>query len=275
MTSGRKKLIAPVAAAGVALALSAGACLAQDAAALARAAQNPIADLVSVPIQWNINPNVGPLEETQHVVNVQPVLPFKVNPDWNLITRTIVPVISAPVPVGDRTSGIGDVQLSAFLSPSAPSNWIWGAGMVAQAPSATNDVLGQGKWAIGPTAVVLHIAKGDPWVYGALINNLWSVGGHGGDRPDVNQMLLQPFINYNFPDAPGRYLSFSPIITANWEATESKNKWVVPLGLGIGQIMKFGNQPVNLQAGAYYNVVRPDDFANWNFRLQVVFMFPR
>ena len=140
------------------------------------------------------------------------MLPFKVNPDWNLITRTIVPVISAPVPVGDRTNG---------------------------------------KWAIGPTAVALHIAKGDPWVYGALINNLGSVGGHGGNFPDVNQMLLQPFINYNFPDAPGRYLSFSPIITANWEATENKNGWVVPLGIGIGigigQIMKWGSQPVNLR----------------------------
>lgn len=184
------------------------------------------------------------------------MLPFKVNPDWNLITRTIVPVISAPVPVGDRTNGIGDVQLSAFLSPSAPSERIWGAGMVGQAPTASNDVLGQGKWAIGPTAVALHIAKGDPWVYGALINNLGSVGGHGGNFPDVNQMLLQPFINYNFPDAPGRYLSFSPIITANWEATENKNGWVVPLGIGIGigigQIMKWGSQPVNLQAGAYY-----------------------
>ena len=211
------------------------------------------------------------------------MLPFKVNPDWNLITRTIVPVISAPVPVGDRTNGIGDVQLSAFLSPSAPSERIWGAGMVGQAPTASNDVLGQGKWAIGPTAVALHIAKGDPWVYGALINNLGSVGGHGGNFPDVNQMLLQPFINYNFPDAPGRYLSFSPIITdrvglavgvrVNIKAglgtlsrvmfnlrgqlqltrpTFTGINVALHAGIGIGQIMKWGSQPVNLQAGAYY-----------------------
>lgn len=265
------------AAMGLALILSTGACLAQDAEALAKAAQNPIADMVSVPIQLNTNTQFGPLKKNQEVLNIQPVMPFNLNADWNLITRTIIPLISQPAltTTQSRENGIGDIQFSAFLSPSAASAWIWGAGAIVQAPTASDDRLGQGKWGFGPTAVALHIAKGDPWVYGALINNVWSVGGHGGDRPDVNQMLVQPFVNYNFPKSPGRYLSFSPIVTANWEAKQSSEKWVVPLGLSIGQIMKFGAQPVNLQAGAYYNVVRPDYAAKWNIRLQIALMYPK
>jgi hypothetical protein len=267
---------AVAAAMGAALALSTGACLAQDAEALAKAAQNPIADMMSVPFQLNTNTGYGPLKKNQEVLNIQPVIPFHLNPEWNLITRTIVPLISQPATTTtqSRENGIGDIQFSAFLSPSAPSAWIWGAGAIVQAPTASDERLGQGKWGLGPTAVALHTEKGDPWVYGALINNVWSVGGHGGDRPDVNQMLLQPFVNYNFPKSPGRYLSFSPIITANWEATQNKNKWVVPLGIAVGQMMKFGKQPVNLLAGAYYNVIRPDNAPNWNIRLQLALMFP-
>jgi len=163
--------------------------------------------------------------------------------------------------------------LSLFLSPARSQGWIWGAGLIMQANSATDDLLGQGKWGLGPTAVALRMEKGSPWVYGALVNNVWSVGGDD-HRANVNQMLIQPFLNYNFPKSPGRYLSFSPIVTANWEAG-SGEKWTVPLGLSIGQIMKFGNQPVNLQAGAYYNVERPTGAPEWNIRLQLQFLFPK
>ena len=260
-----------------ALGLAAGTAEAaeQDATSLAKAAQNPIADMISLPFQLNINLNAGPDKKTQEVLNIQPVIPVNLNPEWNLITRTIVPLISQPqfAPGQDRTNGLGDVQFSAFLSPARPGAWIWGGGVIVQAPTASDDVLGQGKWGLGPTAAALHMEKGSPWLYGALINNVWSVGGDS-DRADVNQMLLQPFINYNFPHHPGLYLSFSPIITANWEAS-SGNKWTVPVGLGIGQIMRWGRQPVNLQAAAYYNVERPDFAPNWNIRLQVQFLFPK
>ena len=124
---------------------------------------------------------------------------------------------------------------------------------------------------MGPTFVALNLGK--TWVYGALINNVWSVAEDDG-RSKVNQMLLQPFINYNFPNSPGRYLTFGPIITANWKA-DSGQRWTVPLGLGIGQIMRFGKQPVNLQASAYYNVERPDNAATWQMRLQLQFLFPK
>lgn len=246
----------------------------QGAAALAKAAQNPIADMISLPFQSNTNFDVGPLKKTQEVLNIQPVYPVNLNAEWNLITRTIVPVISQPAFTSsqDREFGIGDVQFSAFLSPKqAVGGWVWGAGVIAQLDTATDDRLGQGAWGLGPTAVALHLGK--TWVYGALVNNVWSVSEDDG-RPSVNQMLVQPFVNYNFPDAPGRYLTFSPVITADWKA-DSGQRWVVPLGLGIGQIMRFGKQPVNLQAGAYYNVERPDNAAQWQLRLQMQFLFPK
>lgn len=265
----------PFLASAVLVAGSSARAAESDVESLAKAAQNPIADMISLPLLLNTNLNTGPYRKTQEVLNIQPVIPFHLNSDWNLITRTIIPLISQPQlsPGADRTNGLGDIQFSAFFSPSRPSKWIWGAGVIVQAPSATDDVLGQGKWGLGPTAVALHMEKGDPWVYGALINNVWSVAGDG-DRSKVNQMLLQPFINYNLPHHPGRYLLFSPIITANWEANGG-NRWTVPLGLGIGQIMHWGKQPVNLQAGAYYNVARPDYAPNWNIRLQLQFMFPK
>ena len=245
-----------------------------DAAALAKTAQNPIADMISLPLQNNTNFDVGPQRETQNILNVQPVYPFSLNADWNLITRTIVPVISQPgfAPGQERESGIGDIQFSAFFSPKqVVGGWVWGVGAIAQLDTATDERLGQGVWGLGPTAVALNLGK--TWVYGALINNVWSVA-KDDDRRSVNQMLLQPFVNYNFPDAPGRYLTFAPIITANWEA-DSGQKWTVPLGLGIGQIMRFGKQPVNLQAAAYYNVERPVNAARWQLRLQMAFLFPK
>lgn len=245
-----------------------------DAASLAQAAQNPIADMISVPFQYNLNFETGPLDDTQHLLNIQPVYPINLRSNWNLITRTIVPVLSQPAFAAgqDREFGLGDVQFSAFLSPKqAVGGWVWGAGVIAQLDTATNDRLGQGAWGLGPTAVALHLGK--TWVYGALINNVWSVSEDDGRSP-VNQMLLQPFVNYNFPDHPGRYLSFSPIITANWEE-DSSQRWTVPLGLGLGQIMKLGQQPVNVQAGAYYNVERPDVGSDWQVRLQLQLLFPK
>ena len=246
----------------------------KDAASLAQAAQNPIANMISLPFQYNMNFDTGPLGGTQHLLNIQPVYPVTLNADWNLITRTIVPVLSQPAytTAQDREFGLGDIQFSAFFSPSKPvDGWVWGVGAIGQFDTATNDRLGQGAWGLGPTAVALHLGK--TWVYGALINNVWSVARDDG-RPAVNQMLLQPFINYNFPDAPGRFLSFSPIITANWKA-ESGQQWTVPLGLGIGQILKIGQQPINVLAGYYYNVERPDGGSRYQVRLQLQLLFPK
>ena len=242
---------------------------------IAKSAQNPVAAMISLPLQNNTNFNVGPEEETQNILNIQPVIPFSLNENWNLITRTIIPVISQPkfAPGQDRENGIGDVQFSAFLSPVQPTSggWIWGAGPIAQLDTSTDDRLGAQRWGLGPSVVVLRPTGA--WVLGALINNVFDVGGDD-DRDDINQMLIQPFVNYNFPDKPGRYLTFAPIITANWEA-DSDNTWTVPLGGGIGQIIKWGKTPVNLQASAYYNVESPENGADWQMRLQAQFLFPK
>jgi hypothetical protein len=146
---------------------------------------------------------------------------------------------------------------------------IWGIGPILQIPTNTDDSLGTGKWGIGPSAVALRIDG--PWVYGALVNNIWSFAGPGGDPP-INQFLMQPFVNYNFPD--GLYLSSAPIITANWKA-DSSNRWTVPLGGGVGKIFKIGSQPMNASLQSYYNVETPNFGPDWSLRLQIQFLFPK
>lgn len=255
----------------LALALPARADLSADD--LAKIAQNPVGNLISVPIQNNANLNFGPEKGTQDVLNIQPVIPLHASSDWNIITRTIIPLVwLPPLFAGDsRTSGISDVQLSAFLSPANPGETIWGAGAIAQAPTHSNHELGNDHWGLGPTFVILHLAKGSPWVYGVLVNDVWSLGGGNGD-PSYNNGLVQPFLNYNLPG--GVYLTTSPVITANWKA-EGSQRWTVPVGGGIGKIFRFGKLPVNMQISAYYNAVRPDNAPNWQLRAQAQFMFPK
>ena len=219
------------------------------AAELARATQNPVADLISVPFQNNANFNYGPFGHVQNILNIQPVVPLHVTPDWNIVTRTILPVISQPAFVAGEgtTFGLGATQFSAFLSPAKPGAVIWGG---------------------GPTAVALTMQG--PWVIGALANNIWSAGGSGQNR--YNILTVQPFINYNF--GHGTAIGFSPIITADWEA-RSGDQWTLPLGLQLSQILFLGNQPLSAQLGAYYNVVRPDIGPEWQLRFQISLLFPK
>jgi hypothetical protein len=240
---------------------------------LAKLAQNPVGNLISVPFQNNTNLNFGPEKGTQNILNIQPVIPISVNSDWNIITRTIIPVISMPslYPGDDRTNGIGDTVFTAFLSPANPGPLIWGAGPVVQLPTNSNSELGNKNWGLGPSFVVLHLDKGDPWVYGVLVNNIWSLTSdqQGGS---YNNGLIQPFVNYNFKE--GFYLTSAPILTVDWKA-DSGQQWTVPLGGGVGKIFHLGKLPVNTQLSAYYNVVTPDDGANWQIRAQVQLMFPK
>ena len=240
---------------------------------LAKLAQNPVANLISVPFQNNANLNYGPQKQTQDILNIQPVIPIDFSPDWNIITRTIVPLISQPAltPDGSRAYGIGPIQLSAFLSPANASGIIWGVGAITQIPTETQLELGSDRWGLGPTAVVLRLAKGEPWVYGILVNNIWSVSnGPGGS---YNSFLAQPFLNYNFESAQGTYLTSTPIITANWQA-KGKDVWTVPLGGGIGHIFHLGKLPLNTQIAGYYNLATPTYGPNWQIRLQAQVMFP-
>src|SRR4051812_10366308 len=263
------------------LAVSAGfgssVALAQEqheasASDLAKAAQNPIAAMISVPLQSNFNFHVGPHDQLQYVLNIQPVVPITLNEEWNLITRWITPVISQPplTVTGDREFGLGDINPSFFFSPKQPTHGIiWGIGPTVVFPTGTDKTLTAGKYSLGPTFVALTIEG--PWVLGVLVNNVWSVAGKN-NRDSVNTMTLQPFVNYNF--AGGWYLTSSPIITANWE-TGHGDRWTVPVGGGFGRVLKIGEQPVNMQLAAYYNVARPTGAADWQLRAQIQLLFPK
>lgn len=253
-----------------------GAAKAEDAGhsteRLAKEAQNPVADMISLPFQFNTNFDYGPYDKVQEVINIQPVVPFALSADWNLITRTIVPLISQPQmsPTDGRDFGLGDITPTFFLSPARAGRFIWGVGPAFLLPTATGKQFGSGKWGAGPAAV--GVVMDGPWVYGALINNIWSFAGDS-DRADVNQMTLQPFVNYNFKG--GWYVASAPLITANWLADDD-NRWTLPLGAAVGRVFRLGKQPINAQLGAYYNVVAPDaNGPGWQIRAQVQFLFPK
>lgn len=244
---------------------------AQTAEELAKAAQNPVANMISLPFQNNTNTGIGANDATQNIMNIQPVWPVSLNDDWNLITRTIVPIVSQPdIFTGEgRVNGVGDTTFTAFLSPTNSGEITWGAGPVFLFPTATDDTLGSDKWGAGISAVAL--AMPGKWVIGSLVSNVWSVGGSG--EQDINLFTWQYFVNYNMDN--GWYLTTAPIITANWEA-DSDHRWTVPFGGGVGKLFKIGNQPVNAQISAYNNVITPDDYgAEWQIRAMVQFLFPK
>jgi len=244
---------------------------AQESSEIAKQAQNPIANLISVPLENDFNPQTGIDKDDSYVLEMKPVIPFHLSSGWVLITRTIIPVVQVP-DLSSRvegTAGLGDVQESFFLSPAKAGPVIWGAGPVISVPTATKDILGTKKLSVGPTVVVLRIQG--HWLFGTLAQNLWSVEGPSA-RPDVNQMLLQPFVNYNL--AHKWYLTSSPIITANWEVRPDE-RWVVPVGGGVGKIVHFGRQPVNVYTQFFRNVERPDGTTHWSARFQMQFLFPK
>jgi hypothetical protein len=240
---------------------------------LAKLAQNPVANLISVPFQNNTNFNFGPERGVLDVLSIEPVVPFGISEQWNVITRTIVPVISSPSlgPVAGAVGGLGDLQFTAFLSPAQPGTLIWGAGPIVQLPTHTSRILGNDNLGAGPSGVLLHVAHDDPWVYGVLINNVWSLGTNAY-APAYSNGLLEPFVNYNFGD--GFYLVSDPIITMSWLAPANQ-QLTLPLGGGIGKIFHLGKLPVNGQINAYYNVVHPDFGPEWQLRATLTFLFPK
>jgi hypothetical protein len=244
-----------------------------EEAELARAVQNPVADMISLPFQNSTNFNFGPLERTQNVLNIQPVIPINVTQEWLMVTRTILPVVSQPafLPGQDREFGLGDTLFSAFFSPKDRNlwlgNWLWGAGPAILLPTSTQDRLGVGEWGAGPSAIILTMRG--RWVIGSLFSNVWSFSGDNS----VNQFTWQPFVNYNFDH--GWYLSSSPVITANWKAA-SDNTWTAPIGGGFGRVFLLGRQPINASLQGYYNVEKPDHIGpEWTIRFTIQFLFPR
>lgn len=219
---------------------------------LAAAAQNPIAAMISLPLQNNTFFRTGPDNDTANVLNIQPVVPFNLG-DWNVITRTIIPVIYLPsvtdslpdLPNADANGdhfGLGDINFSAYVSPVSTGIFTWGIGPSLSLRTATSARLSNQKWSAGPAAVALVTAP--PWVAGTLVRQFWSFAGDD-DRDDVNQTLVQPFVNYNMAD--GWYLVTSPIITVNWQA-ERENATLLPVGGGVGRVFTAAGQPINAQA---------------------------
>jgi hypothetical protein len=257
--------------------------LAQDD--LAKQSQNPIGNMISLPMQNNTYFGVGPSEEWANSFQLQPVYPVNIG-KVNLINRAIIPITyiaSQDVTAIDRTqvdnalvqfstdsvSGLSNITYQGFISPAEPGKVIWGAGPVIQFPTATNDHLGTDKWSGGVGAVALTMPG--KWVLGFLGYNIWSFAGPS-DEEDVNSFLFQYFVNYNLAD--GWYITSTPVITANWEA-DSDERWTIPFGLGVGRLVKFGKQPVDFKIQPFWYAEKPENGPEWSLQLQVKFLFPK
>jgi hypothetical protein len=253
-----------------------------DSAELAKKLANPVASLISVPIQNNWDFGIGPANAMRFTANIQPVIPFSLNQNWNLITRTIVPVIYAEATVkgGSDQSGLGDIVQSFWASPKAPmdSGWIWGAGAVMLYPSGKDGLSGH-NWGAGPTALALKQENG--WTYGVLANHLWSYAQTGGNAPsdagdasdgsnaEVNATFLQPFVSYTTKTFTTFGLNTES--TYDW----SRSQWTVPLNASVSQLVKVGKQPIQLSLGVKYYAEKPDGGPNWGLRFAVTFLFPK
>jgi len=239
-----------------------------EADELAKKTLNPVADLISVPFQYNMDFNLGPSDAQRQILNIQPVIPITLTPDWNLIVRTILPVVDvgSVAPGVDSQRGIGDITQSFFLSPKKPlGGWILGVGPVFLWPTGT-DGLSSRKWGAGPTAVALRQENG--WTYGILANQIWSYAG-SDNTADVNSTFLQPFLSYTFKTHTS--LTINTESTYDW--TESQ--WTVPVNLLASQILKIGKLPISIQAGPRIYAEGPSGGPDWGFRVTLTLLFPK
>jgi hypothetical protein len=240
------------------------------AAALAKATLNPIASLISLPLQNNFDWGGGPDDDGfQYKLNVQPVIPISLNTNWNVISRTILPYVYQNNIIGTSSqSGLADSVQSLFFSPvkPGPGGWIWGAGPVLQIPTATDDLLGEEKWGAGPTGVALK--QQGPWTYGLLFNHIWSFAGES-DRDDVSRTFLQPFVSYTTK----KFTSFGLNTESNYDW--DREQWTVPVNVSVQQLLKVGKQPISVQLGGRYYAEGPSGAPEWGLRFQVSLLFPK
>lgn len=248
-------------------------------ASLAKAAQNPVANMMSLPLQWNFYTAGGLGSKSAMVLNVQPVLPLPIGEKWLIVSRTIVPFTSIPLPGvvpaidtsplgGPRASGIADIEEQAYFTSAKPGKFTWAVGPVFSFPTATNNVVRTGQWGLGPTAVGLVMPG--PWVIGVLANNIWRIGGAAHGHV-LNTFTLQPFINFNLPHAWA--ISTAPLITSDWSAVDDQ-RWTVPIGLGVSKITHIVEQPLNLQLQYYHAVKHPSTAGSEQLRLAVAALWP-
>jgi len=262
-----------------------------QAADLAKKLQNPVASLISFPLQSNFDFRIGPSDDGwRYTLNIQPVIPIWIGNDWNLIVRTIIPYIhqedvfkgsvlifeedidGVPVevtsarPLGHVQDGLGDIIQSFFFSPKEPvAGWILAAGPVFLYPSATDSLLGSEKWGTGPTGLILKQTGG--WTYGILANQIWSFAGDA-ERRSVNATFLQPFIAYTIKTKSTFGLNTES--TYNW----NDNQWTVPLNVSVSQLLRIGRLPVSLAVGGRYYAEGPSGAPEWGLRFVITLLFP-
>jgi hypothetical protein len=252
------------------LALVQPASATDDAAELAKKLANPISSLISVPMKLDWDTGFGQADADRSTYVVQPVIPFALTDDWNVISRTIIPVYidaESPSGAGSDTTGMGDILQSFFFSPKAPtsSGWIWGVGPALSVPTGDDD-LTTDKFSVGPTAVVLKQDSG--WTYGLLANHLWSIAGDD-DRGQVNQTFVQPFLA--FTTHTHTTFGLNTESAYDWKSEE----WTVPVNLTVAQVLKVGAQPIQLMVGYRNYLDTPDGEPDWGLRFQLTLLFPK
>jgi hypothetical protein len=269
------KRIAPVLVMAI---LASGQSIAQSAASvsdteLSKEIENPVTRRITVPLRYEADFLDGAYKATKDTFEIdQAVVPFRLNEDWALITRTKLPFeVEPPKKLGDHwASGLSNGYTTFFLSPEHGEGFYWGVGPVLYYPSATNSTVGVNKWGSGPSAAFIKEDE-SPWVFGAVVNNIWSFGGPPGSSDRTNQLFLNPFVNYHFSD--GWSVGSSPEITANWIA--SGGNWTVPVGGGFGKAFHLGGQAMKLDFNAFYNAIRPKAGNDtWLLQVKLTFQFP-
>ncbi|WDE96219.1 hypothetical protein PQO03_10915 [Lentisphaera profundi] len=230
-----------------------------------READNPFSHLVNFPIQFNTHRKTGPDDEMKNVLNLKPQVPFILSDDWYVLTKTDIPIVTKGT---DSTKdGLGDITFTTWFSPINDQHWAWGAGPAISFPTATDTTLGTDKWSVGPSVALGYIDE--TWLIGGSFTNIWSVGGEG-DR-EVNFTSILPVVSYKINQK--YFLVSSPVITSNWRL--DGETWTVPVGGGIGRIVKFDRHVVSLQFQSFYNVIHPDHEAEWTTRFQIQYFFPK